>query len=175
MPLSGPHRLITNKLKDIVSASPTCPYRGPNARTRFQARPGPYKQEDVIDNLLPPWSKMYILLKRLRCRFALRAVPGCREAAAGDGEQVGPRWGAPLLKNLENLEFHPNPPGRVLGGLLGLWEAPGNPVGLEKLIDSMTSKLPPTTKFDLAPKFWRVRLRISRTCPRRSKKSAKNR
>ena len=49
-------------------------------------------------------------------------------------------------------------PGGSPGGLGGS----GNPVGLEKLVDSMTCKLSPTTKIHLAPNFWRVQLRISK-------------
>ena len=62
------------------------------------------------------------------------------------------------------------PPGRSTGGL----GSSGRPVGLEKLVDSMTCKLSPTTKIDLAPLFWRVQLRSSKACPGKSKNFSEN-
>ena len=52
---------------------------------------------------------------------------------------------------MKKIEIISKTPGGLLGGspggLWGLWR----PVGLEKLVDSMTCKLTPTTKIDLEP------------------------
>ena len=79
------------------------------------------------------------------------------------------------------MEFYPKPPGRPPGGSPGLLWGSGRPVGLEKLVDSMTCKLSPTTKFDLAPSFPEVQRMFShvslavfsRFAVRRSKKVQK--
>ena len=58
----------------------TDPLRGSQPRIR--------QQEDVNHNFPAPWSKtLYTLYIDSRQPLARRAVPRCREAGAGDGEQ----------------------------------------------------------------------------------------
>ena len=83
----------------------------------------------------------------------MRALPLCREAAEGEGEQVA-RSGQTHFKKLKKIQFISKTllggswevswgPGRVLGGSFA-WKT-------EKLVDSMTSKLPPAPKMSFSP------------------------
>ena len=51
----------------------------------------------------------------------------------------------------ENNEFFSKPPGRPLWGSGGVSWGSGGPVGLEKLVDSLTRRISPTTKFGFGP------------------------
>ena len=78
------------------------------------------------------------------------AVPRCREAAEMDGEQVARRRRLGR-KKIEKIRILSKTSWEGSGGGFGGSGGSGNPVGLERLVDSMTSKLPPTTKIVFRP------------------------
>ena len=149
-------KLASPRLRNLA----THPFGGP------MSRPGT-KQDDVNDNPPPPWSKMYTFQDdKPPLRHSEPSHPAAQRPGVTASKLQDRRW--PGGQKNKKIKYFPNPPGRGLGGSGGPVWGSGRPVGLEKLVDSMTCKLTPTTKIDLAPVFWEVRLvRNSKTQKKR--------
>ena len=122
--------------------------------------------------LLPPWSKKYTLCITIRHRLASSSPsPAAAKRQRGTASKLQGDVGW-VEKKIEKIRILSKTSWEGSGGGFGGSGGSGNPVGLERLVDSMTSKLPPTTKIVFRPVLFGSG---SARLVRRSKKSKKPR